>query len=271
MDSVKDTNNAKVVILCGGRGMRFREETEFRPKPLIEIGNRPILWHIMKIYAYYGYKDFVLCLGYKGEMIKNYFINYELMSSNFTIELGQKDKIQVHNNYQEQGWRITFVETGLNAMTGARIKRIEKYIDTDLFMLTYGDGLADLNIDELLKFHLNHSKVGTITGVHPSSRFGELDIGEDGRIVAFSEKPQVKKGYINGGFFVFDRRIFNYVSDEDNCTFERKPLETVSSDGELAIFIHDGSWHCMDTYRDWQVLDEQWNKGSAPWKVWEGK
>jgi len=273
--------NIKVVILCGGMGTRLREETEYRPKPLVEIGGKPILWHIMKIYAYYGFKDFVLCLGYKGKMIKDYFLNYEIMNSDFTLKLESND-INFHNTYKEKDWVITFAETGKSAMTGARIKRIEKYIDTELFMLTYGDGVADINIKKLLEFHKSHGKIGTITGVNPSSRFGELVISGN-QVKEFSEKPQVKNGFINGGFFIFDKRVFNYLEDNDDCTFEKKPLENLASDGELIIYRHKGFWQCMDTYRDLQLLNNLWSgqergkelhfdsikRMEPPWKVWK--
>lgn len=271
----------KIVILCGGMGARLREETEYRPKPLVEIGGKPMLWHIMKIYSYYGFKDFVLCLGYKGKMIKDYFLNYEIMNSDFTLKLESKG-IEFHNSYKEKDWIVTFAETGKNAMTGARIKKIEKYINSELFMLTYGDGVADINIQELLKFHKSHGKIGTVTGVSPSSRFGELIVAED-QVKKFSEKPQVKEGFINGGFFVFDKRIFNYLEDNDDCIFEKKPLEDLASDGELMIYKHKGFWQCMDTYRDLQLLNNLWlgqevekelhfneiKNVKPPWKIWK--
>ena len=265
-----ETRSAKVVILCGGRGVRFHEATELKPKPLIEIGDRPILWHIMKIYAHYGYQDFILCLGYKSEMIKKFFLDYELITSDFIIHLGNKYTAEVCSVRQEQGWEITLAETGLNAMTGARIKRIEKYIDSDLIMLTYGDGVADLNIDQLVNFHRTHNRIATVTAVHPQSRFGELQMGEDNIVIDFIEKGLIQGNhtYVNGGFFVFDRRIFDYVDDDDSCTFERTPLERLAKDGQLVAYIHNGYWRCMDTYRDWQVLDQEWEKGNAPWKVW---
>ena len=260
--------NTKVVILCGGRGVRFHEATEHRPKPLIEIGEKPILWHIMKIYAHYGYQNFVLCLGYKGEMIKKYFLDYQLMNSDFTIQLGGKSTTEVHSVPQELEWEITLAETGLNAMTGARIKRIENYIDSDLFMLTYGDAVANLNIKHLVDFHLAHNKIGTITAVRPLSRFGELQVGKDNIVKEFREKAVIQGDYINGGFFVFDRRVFNYVVDDDNCTFEREPLVRLAKDGQLAAYIHNGYWQCMDTYRDWQVLNQEWEGGNPLWRVW---
>lgn len=263
-----ETKSIRVVILCGGRGVRFHEATEYRPKPLIEIGDKPILWQIMKIYAHYGYQSFVLCLGYKGEMIKRYFLDYQLMTSDLTIHLGAEKKTEVHSLPQEQGWRITAVETGLDAMTGARIKRIEKYIDSDLFMLTYGDAVANLNIAHLVNFHRTHNRIGTITAVRPLSRFGELNVGEDNMVKEFREKAVIQGDYINGGFFVFDRGIFNYVDNNDNCVFEREPLERLAKDGQLAAYVHNGYWQCMDTYRDWQVLNQDWESGNPPWKVW---
>lgn len=273
--------NPKVVILCGGMGTRLREETEYRPKPLVEIGGKPILWHIMKIYSHYGFKDFILCLGYKGEMIKEYFLNYEKMNSDFTLKLGTND-IKFYNSCKEQDWTITFVKTGINAMTGARIKRIEKYIDTELFMLTYGDGVANINLRELLKFHKSHGKIGTVTGVNPSSRFGKLVIAEN-KVKKFSEKPQIKDSFINGGFFIFDKNFFRYLENNDDCILEREPLKNLTSDGELMIYKHKGYWQCMDTYRDLQLLNNLWlgkeqekelffnntKKTEPPWKVWK--
>jgi len=257
----------KTVILCGGQGMRIREETEFKPKPMIQIGGRPILWHIMKIYAHYGFKEFVLCLGYKGDVIKHYFLDYEMMNNDFTIELGRRKSIQVHNHHPEEGWRVTLAETGLNAQTGARIKRIERYIDSDIFMLTYGDGVSDVNIGELVEFHKAHGRTGTVTGVRPSSRFGEL-VAEGGQVIEFNEKPQTTRGLISGGFFVFNREVFKYVSDADECNFERGPLEQMARDGELMVYPHQGYWQCLDTIRDLKILNEEWESGSAPWKVW---
>jgi len=257
----------KVVILCGGRGTRLKEETEFRPKPLVRIGNKPVLWHIMKIYAHYGFKDFILCLGYKGDMIKEYFLNYGIMNSDFTIQLGNRNNIQFHSNHQEEDWSVTLADTGEKAETGARIKRIEKYIDSDLFMVTYGDGVANLNIKELLKFHKAHRKIGTMTGVHPSSRFGELVI-KDNRVVEFNEKPQVKEGLINGGFFVFNKEFFNYLKEDDNCYLERQPLEKLAKEGELMVYPLDGFWQCVDTYRELEVLNNLWKFPNPPWKVW---
>jgi len=257
----------KVVILCGGMGTRLREETEYKPKPMVEIGGKPILWHIMKIYAHQGFKDFILCLGYKGEMIKSYFYNYEILNNDFTIELGNYKRIEIHSNHKEKGWRVTLADTGERALKGARIKRIEKYVSGDLFMLTYGDGVADINLHELLAFHKSHGRIGTVTGVRPPSRFGEMMI-KDNRVVAFTEKPQVSEGLINGGFFIFNRKIFDYLSDDDNCDFEVGPLERLAKDGELMVYEHKGEWACMDTYRDMLYLNKLWESGKAFWRIW---
>ena len=256
----------KVIILCGGFGTRLREETEIRPKPMVEIGGRPILWHIMKTYAHYGYRDFILCLGYKGEAIKNYFLNYEQLSSNFTIELGT-GKIQLHDNHDEHGWRVTLVDTGLNTMTGARVKRVEKYIDEDCFMLTYGDGVTDLNINDLVKFHKSRNKIGTVTGVSPPSRYGEMGITGE-RVVSFREKPQTQESSINGGYFVFNREFFQYLSDDESCVLEREPFERLTEDGQLSVYVHRGFWQCMDTRRDHLYLNELWDQGRPQWRIW---
>ncbi len=258
----------KVVILCGGMGTRLREETEYRPKPMVEIGGRPILWHIMKMYAHYGFGEFILCLGYKGWLIKEYFLNYTMMHNDFTVELGDRSSIQFHDGQDEAGWEVTLAETGLNAMTGARVKRIQKYVDDDVFMLTYGDGIADVDLSDLLDFHNQHGRIGTVIGVSPPSKFGKLLI-RDGRVARFAEKPLEGEGLINGGFFVFDSRIFDYLEDDDNCVLERAPLERVAAEGELMVYAHDGFWQCMDTYRDFLYLNDLWEKQETPWKVWE--
>ncbi len=257
----------KVVILCGGLGTRLREETEFRPKPMVDIGMRPILWHIMKIYAHYGYTDFVLALGYRGEMIKNYFCHYELMNNDLTIELGKPENLCIHQSNQEIGWRITLANTGEKALKGARLKRVEKYIDDDTFMLTYGDGVANIDINALLDFHRSHGKLATVTGINPASRFGELKINGN-KVQSFSEKPTEDHGLINGGFFVLNRCIFDYLSSDDNCDFEFGPLEKVAKDGELMVYRHTGFWACMDTLRDMEYLNRLWAEGRAEWKIW---
>ena len=256
----------KVVILCGGFGPRLREETEVRPKPMAEIGGRPILWHIMKTFAHYGYTEFVLCLGYKGEVIKNYFLNYESMNNDVTVELGS-GKVEVYNNHEENGWKITMVDTGLHAMTGARVKRIEKYIHEDQFLLTYGDGVTDLNIADLVKFHDTSKQIGTVTGVSPPSHYGELNIQQD-RVVSFREKPDKSGSFISGGYFAFSRKFFDYLSDDDSCVMEREPLGNLARDGELGVYAYQGFWQCMDTYRDYQYLNELWDRNDARWKIW---
>ncbi|MEW6001033.1 MAG: glucose-1-phosphate cytidylyltransferase [Nitrospirota bacterium] len=256
-----------VVILAGGLGTRLREQTEFIPKPMVPIGTRPILWHIMKIYSHYGFKDFIICLGYRGEIIKEYFFHYRIKNSDFTINLGDHEDIQIHNLHRED-WSVTLADTGLKAMTGARIKRIEKYIDTSDFLLTYGDGVANINIKKLLQFHLSHGKLATITGVKPPSRFGEL-ITKGGRVIEFSEKPQVGSGIINGGFFVFNKGVFTYLSEDDQCILEREPLERLAKEGQLIVYQHGGFWQCMDTLRDMNLLNEYWESGRAPWKIWK--
>ena len=258
-----------VVILAGGLGTRLREQTEFIPKPMVPVGPRPMLWHIMKIYSFYGYKRFIICLGYKGGIIKDYFFNYRMRDSDFTIKLGNPENIRIHNVHHEDDWEVTLADTGFNAMTGARIKRVEKYIDTDKFLLTYGDGVADMNVKKLVDFHDSHGKLATVTGVRPPSRFGEL-INEGDQVVEFGEKPQVGSSIINGGFFVFNRGVFNYLSGDDQCVLEREPLEKLAKDGELMVYQHMGFWQCMDTLRDVNLLNDHWGKGDAPWKIWKG-
>ncbi|MEI6816237.1 MAG: glucose-1-phosphate cytidylyltransferase [Bacteroidota bacterium] len=257
----------KAVILCGGLGTRLKEETEYKPKPMVEIGGRPILWHIMKNYSSFGCNKFVVCLGYRGDVIKDYFYKYEIRNNDFTLKLGSGE-MKIHNQHQETGWEITFAETGANAMTGSRVKKIEQYIDDDLFFLTYGDGVSSVNIEDLLTFHRSHGKIGTVTGVLPPSRFGELVT--NGQLVeSFNEKPQVHAGgMINGGFFVFDKRFFKYLSADDSCILERQPLEDLVRDKELCIYKHEGFWQCMDTYRDFEYLNGLWRDGKAEWKNW---
>lgn len=258
----------KVVILCGGMGTRLREETEFRPKPMVNIGSRPILWHIMKYYARSGFRDFVLALGYKGEMIKNYFCHYELMNNDVTIELGRPEKTCIHYAHEEAGWTITLADTGEKALKGARLKKVEKYITGDVFMATYGDGLADVDINSLLSFHKSHGKIGTVTGINPASRFGELKIEGD-RVQSFREKPQDDDGLINGGFFVFNRDILSYLEPDDGCDLEIGPLEKLAKEGQLMVYKHRGFWACMDTLRDMEYLNNLWHTNQASWKIWE--
>ncbi len=257
-------DNMPVVILCGGMGTRLREETEYKPKPMVEIGGKPILWHIMKIYAHYGFTEFILCLGYKGNIIKDYFFSYELMCNDCTVHLGKKSRITYENDHQEQDFKITLVDTGLNTMTAGRIKRIEPCIHTDTFMVTYGDGLANVNINELVKYHQSHGKIATLTASRPPSRFGILDLSEDGRVNRFREK--VGTEWINGGFFVFNRAVFNYFTED--CMLEQSPMETMAEDGQLMAYRHDGFWIGMDTYREYEMLNRIWDSGNALWKIW---
>ncbi len=258
----------KCVILCGGIGTRLREETEYKPKPMVEIGEKPILWHIMKLYAHYGIKDFVLSVGYKGEIIKEYFYNYEILSNDFTIELGNKENIEIHSNNTEKNWRITLADTGDKTLKGARLKRVQKYIKDDQFMMTYGDGVANIDIESLLEFHLNHGKLATVTGINPASRFGELKI-KGNQVESFSEKPKDGDGLINGGFFVFNRDIFDYLSEDENCDLEIGALEKIAAEGQLMVYKHREFWACMDTIRDMEYLNKLWKEGQAGWKVWK--
>ncbi len=262
------TENMKVVILCGGAGTRLREETEFRPKPMVNIGPYPILWHIMKYYSQFGFKEFVLALGYKGDMIKNYFCHYELMNNDVTIELGQPEKTCIHYAHDEAGWKITLADTGEKSLKGARLKKVEKYIVGDTFMMTYGDGIADVDIGKLLAFHQAHGKMATVTGINIASRFGELKIDGDS-VETFSEKPQDGKGFINGGFFVFSRKILDYLTTDDLCDLEVGPLEQIAGEGQLMVYKHRGFWACMDTLRDMEYLNKIWNDGRARWKIWK--
>ena len=258
----------KTVILCGGKGTRLREETEYRPKPMVDVGGRPILWHIMKIYAHHGFANFVLCLGYRGNMIKEYFLNYDAMSNDFTISLGNRQQITYHSAHTEQNFNVTLADTGLETMTGSRVKQIENYIDSDLFMVTYGDGLSDINIQELVEFHRSHGKLATVTAVQPISRFGTLRMDEVNNLVGrFMEKPQFHD-WISAGFFVFDRRVFDYVDMSPTCVLEREPLERLAVESQLVAYKHTGFFYAMDTYREYLYLNELWSNGEAPWKVW---
>lgn len=257
----------KVVLLCGGQGTRLREETEYRPKPLVDVGGRPILWHIMKLYAHYGLREFVLCLGYRGNMIKEYFLNYEAMNNDFTICLGQKNRISYHGAHREQDFIVTLADTGQDAMTGARVKRVEPYVDGDTFMVTYGDGVSDVDIGALLKFHQSHGRLATLTTVRPISRYGILDVDADNRVRDFAEKPQID-GWVNAGFFVFNRGVFDYLHAGSDCVLERTPLEQLATAGELVAYRHDGFFYAMDTYREYMYLNDLWNRRQAPWAVW---
>jgi glucose-1-phosphate cytidylyltransferase len=265
-----NTKKIKVVILCGGMGTRLREETEYRPKPMVDIGGKPLIWHIMKIYSAYGFMDFILCLGHKGEMLKRYFYNHEMLNNDFAVELGGHNSIKRDTTHNENGWQITLVDTGEATLKGARIKKIEKYIVGDLFMLTYGDGVADIDIGKLLSFHNSHGRIGTVTGVVQPSRFGELEI-KDNIVQSFTEKPRVSEGLINGGFFVFNREVFEYLSEADACDFEVGPLEQLAKDGELMAYKHRGRWGCVDTPRDLDTFNNLWQTGKAFWKIWSGR
>jgi glucose-1-phosphate cytidylyltransferase len=257
----------QVVILCGGQGTRIRDVADDVPKPMIPIGGRPILWHIMKGYAEHGFTDFVLCLGYKGWVIKRYFLDYHLAGADLTVQLGEPDSLAINGSSAEH-WRVTLAETGLDAMTGCRLKRIEKYISGDTFLLTYGDGVADVNVRELIEFHQAHGKIATVTAVQPPGRFGELEL-EGQRVVEFSEKPQLTRGSINGGFFVLQRSIFERVSDDPSLIFENRPMMQLARDGELMAYSHTGFWHPMDSSRDYKYLNELWATGHAPWQIWD--
>ncbi len=257
----------KVVIFCGGQGTRLREETEYRPKPLVDVGRKPILWHIMKSYAHHGFRDFVLCLGYRGRMIKEYFLDYEAMNNDFTIRLGGRHEVEYHGVHDEQDFRVTLADTGLDAMTGGRLARVRRYLDGDAFMATYGDGLADVDLRALLKFHHAHGKLATVTAVAPISRFGVLDLDADGRVCRFAEKPRTD-GWASAGFFVFDRRVLDYLGGDD-CVLEHEPLQRLAAEGQLVAYKHDGFFFAMDTYREYKMLNDLWDGGSAPWKVWE--
>jgi glucose-1-phosphate cytidylyltransferase len=258
----------KVVILCGGQGTRLREQTEVLPKPMVEIGGRPMVWHIMKSYAHYGLNEFVLCLGYKGHVIKDYFLNYELRTNDLTVDLGSGKASMADRRHSEADWRVSLVETGERAMTGARVFRIRDYVGNEPFCLTYGDGLGNVDIASLLSFHRQHGKMVTVTGVRPPGRFGELEL-DGNRVRAFAEKPQVTESFINGGFFVIEPGFFDrYLSDDDELTLEREPLQNAAADGEMMMFPHTGFWQCMDTFREWKMLEEMWENNTAEWRVW---
>lgn len=256
----------KVVILAGGYGTRLSEETVLKPKPMVEIGEKPILWHIMKSYSQYGHKDFVILLGYKGYYIKEYFANYFLHQSDITINTASGN-LKVHNNNSED-WNVTLVDTGLESMTGARIKKAQNYIGDESFLLTYGDGVSDIDINKLIEFHQSHKGAVTITSVKPEGRFGSLDISSDFKVNKFTEKPKGDGQWINGGFFVCNKEIFDYLSTDKNCILERTPLENLAKDGQIYTYRHDEFWKCMDTLRDKQYLEELWAT-SPPWKSWE--
>jgi glucose-1-phosphate cytidylyltransferase len=256
-----------VVILCGGMGTRLREETERLPKPLVQIGEKPILWHIMKIYAHHGFRRFILCLGYKSWLIKEFFLRYREQVSDFTLEMNSGDGPVLYDNGADEDWSVTCAETGLTTATGGRVWRVRDYIDTDTFMLTYGDGIGQVDVGALLDFHYEQGLIGTVTGVHPSSRYGEMKV-EGTRALEFAEKPQLVEGLVSGGFFVFQREFFDYMNDDPGLWFEESPLGDLARDDQLAVFRHEGYWLGMDTYRDLTELNELWAAGEAPWKIW---
>ncbi|MEZ4909317.1 MAG: glucose-1-phosphate cytidylyltransferase [Saprospiraceae bacterium] len=255
----------KVVILAGGFGTRLSEETSLKPKPMVEIGGKPMLWHIMKIYSSFGYNDFIICLGYKGYIIKEYFANYFLHQSDVTFDI-KNHEMEIHNTHADP-WKVTLVDTGLNTMTGGRVKRVKKYIDNNPFMLTYGDGVSNVNIKKLVNFHQQNKGLVTVTSVQPSGRFGTLNISEDDKVNAFEEKPKGERGWINGGFFVCQPEVIDYI-DDDSTVFERKPMETIANEKKMIAYKHDGYWKCMDTLRDKTELENSWDSGNAEWKLW---
>ena len=259
----------KVVILCGGLGTRLSEETQLRPKPMVEIGGRPILWHIMKIYAHHGIKEFVIALGYKGEQIKRYFVDYALINSSFTVQIGSGDVMRRATSRED--WTVHLIDTGLSTNTGGRIKRLHDFLDRETFLMTYGDGVANVNVQDVVAFHRRHGKLATVTAVRPPARFGGLDLSHDPsdfRVHSFTEKPQIGEGWINGGFFVLEPKVLDYIAG-DETSWQAEPLERLAQEGQLMAYRHDGFWQCMDTVRDVHLLQSLWTSGKAPWKVWE--
>jgi glucose-1-phosphate cytidylyltransferase len=256
----------KVVILAGGLGSRLQEKTEVKPKPMVEIGGRPILWHIMNIFAAHGYKEFVAALGYKGDIIKNYFLNYYHLRNSFSINL-KNGRVNVYDGDRED-WNVHLIDTGLETQTGGRIKRLGTWIRNEIFMMTYGDGVANINVEDLVAFHRSHGRLATITAVRPPARFGGIKLGEKNLVTEFLEKPQIGEGWINGGFFVLEPNVLDYI-DGDETIFEKEPLERLAKDGQLVAYRHEDFWQCMDTLRDVRLLDSMWESGNAPWKVWK--
>lgn len=256
----------KVVILAGGFGTRISEESHLKPKPMIEIGGMPILWHVMKIYSHYGFNEFIICCGYKGYIIKEYFADYYLHNSDITFDFSNNNNMTIHNNAAEP-WKVTLVDTGLNTMTGGRIKRIKRYIGNERFMMTYGDGVADIDINSLIEFHEKNHKLATLTAIQPGSRFGVIDIGEKNSIQSFAEKAKEDGGWINAGFMVLEPEVFDYIAG-DRTIFEKEPLENLAIQNELTAYKHKGFWQCMDTQRDRLRLEDLWDNSSAPWRKW---
>lgn len=256
----------KAVLLAGGLGTRMREETEFRPKPMVEVGGRPVLWHIMKVLSQQGISEFVICAGYKGEQIKNYFYNYGAVNQDFTVTLGDPSSLIVHGSHDEFEWTVTVADTGPKTMTGGRIKKVQKYLSNEPFLCTYGDGIADVDIAGLQAHHAAHGKIATMTTTQPTSRFGVVDVNSDGDVESFREKPRTND-WINIGYFMFNPDVFAYL--EDNSVLEEEPLHNLAKDGQVSAFRHSGFWQPMDTYRESQALNELWDSGSAPWKIWD--
>jgi glucose-1-phosphate cytidylyltransferase len=255
----------KAILLAGGLGTRIREETEFRPKPMVEVGGRPILWHIMKNLAHFGITDFIIATGYKSDMIKEYFLNYEAWNNDFTVELGRRDSLTFHGAHDEAHWNVTVAFTGEETMTGGRVLKASRYLDDEPFLVTYGDGLADVSIDDLRAFHDSSGCLATVTTVQPLSRFGVMDVGPDGKVTSFSEKPKLD-GWINVGFFIMEPGALGYLSD--NCVLEEEPLAQLAADRQLSAYRHPGFWQPMDTYRESKLLNDLWDSGSAPWRLW---
>jgi glucose-1-phosphate cytidylyltransferase len=259
----------KVVILCGGKGTRLQNETEFRPKPMLPIGDRPILWHIMKTYSHYGFNEFVLCLGYKGEMIKEYFRNYLWNTCDATLSLGHRPEIKFHSGHTEEDWKVTLADTGEESPTGDRVSQIRKYVEPDDgFLLTYGDGVGDIDIPASIRLHQEKGKICTVTAVHPPGRFGELSLDEDSDVCGFNEKPQAEGGYINGGYMVCSKSLFQYLEGPSGVILEEEPLQKLAAEGQMTAYKHEAFWQPMDTYREFVLLNNLWRSGNAPWKVW---
>ncbi|WP_028044854.1 glucose-1-phosphate cytidylyltransferase [Cellulomonas sp. URHE0023] len=257
----------KAVLLAGGLGTRMREETEFRPKPMVEVGGKPVLWHLMKFFSTHDITEFVICAGYKGDQIREYFLNYAAHNNDFTITLGKHGHLEFHDEHLESDWTVTVADTGPLTLTGGRVERIEKYVKGERFMVTYGDGLADIDVSKLLAFHEGHGRKATITTVRPLSRFGLVDV-EDSLVTRFREKPQMDDS-VSAGFFVFEPEIFNYLRNSDQVMLEHEPLAQLAAERELGAYRHEGFWQPMDTYRESQLLNEMWESGVAPWKIWE--
>jgi len=257
----------KVVILCGGLGTRLREETEFRPKPMVPVGERPIVWHIMKTFAHYGHKDFILCLGYKGEMIKDFFRNYHWNTTDVTLRLGLKPEAIYHSTHDEEDWTVTLLDTGMQTQTGGRLKRALAHVDDDTFLFTYGDGLIDSDINQTIAFHREHGCLATVTAVRPISRFGELVMNGD-MVTSFREKPEKEEDFVSGGYFVLNKSIDRYIGG-DSTILETDSMERIAREGQLKAWRHLGFWQCMDNYREFELLNKMWAAGQAPWKVWK--